>query len=65
MKNVSKKIDTNKHVTFYTFRRTIASHLLSEHVDITYIAKLLGHASLRTTQRYLRVEIGDLKKIHR
>ena len=64
MGNVSKKIDTNKHITFYTFRRTIASHLLSEHVDITYIAKLLGHASLRTTQRYLRVEIGDLKKMH-
>ena len=29
-----------------------------------HIAKLLGHASLKTTQKYLRVEIGDLKRVH-
>ena len=29
-----------------------------------YISKLLGHASLNTTQKYLKVEIGDLKKMH-
>ncbi|RKX79609.1 MAG: hypothetical protein DRP87_02520 [Spirochaetes bacterium] len=28
------------------------------------IAKLLGHASLRTTQRHAHVEIRDLKKMH-
>jgi site-specific recombinase XerD len=42
----------------------VATHLLANHVDITYIARLLGHASLRTTQRYVHVEIGDLKKMH-
>jgi hypothetical protein len=40
------------------------SFILVGHVDITYIAKLLGHASLKSTQRYLKVEIGDLKKMH-
>ena len=29
-----------------------------------YISKLLGHVSLNTTQKYLKVEIGDLKKMH-
>lgn len=53
-----------KYLSCYSFRRSIASHLLAGNVDITYIAKLLGHSSLRTTQRYLRVEIGDLKKMH-
>jgi len=53
-----------KPISCYTFRHTIATHLLQNRVDIMYIAKLLGHASLRTTQRYLRVDITDLKKMH-
>jgi len=64
MRSVAKKLDKKKYLSCYSFRRSIASHLLAGNVDITYIAKLLGHSSLRTTQRYLRVEIGDLKKIH-
>jgi site-specific recombinase XerD len=44
--------------------RPVATHLLANHVGITYIARLLGPASLRTTQRYVHVEIGDLKKMH-
>jgi site-specific recombinase XerD len=29
-----------------------------------YISRLLGHVSRNTTQKYLKVEIGDLKKKH-
>ena len=64
MRSVAKKLDKKKYLSCYSFRRSIASHLLAGNVDITYIAKLLGHSSLRTTQRYLMVEIGDLKKMH-
>ncbi len=64
MRSVAKKLDKKKYLSCYSFRRSIASHLLAGNVDITYIAKLLGHSSLRTTQRYLRVEIGELKKMH-
>jgi site-specific recombinase XerD len=37
---------------------------LKNKVDIRYIAQLLGHSSLNTTQCYTHVEISDLKRIH-
>jgi len=64
MRSVAKKLDNKKYLSCYSMRHSIATHLLANNVDITYIAKLLGHSSLKTTQRYLRVEIGDLKKMH-
>ncbi len=64
MRNVSRTLDEKKHLSCYSFRHATASHLLANNVDIAYIAKLLGHSSLKTTQRYLKVEIGDLKKMH-
>ena len=57
-------VDLDKHISLYSFRHSIASHLLARGVDVSYIAQLLGHASLQTTQRYLRIEIGDLKRMH-
>ena len=62
MRSVVQKM--NKHVSCYSFRHAVATHLMRNKVDIMYIAKLLGHASLRTTQKYLHVEISDLKKMH-
>jgi len=64
MRSIMHNRYVSKPISCYTFRHTIATHLLQNRVDIMYIAKLLGHASLRTTQRYLRVDITDLKKMH-
>ncbi len=64
MRSVAKKLENKKYLSCYSMRHAVATHLLANNVDITYIAKLLGHSSLKTTQRYLRVEIGDLKKMH-
>ena len=64
MRTLRKGFDAKKHFSCYSFRHSVAQHLLANKVDIAYIAQLLGHSSLRTTQRYLHIEISDLKKMH-
>ena len=57
------KARIKKHVTAHTFRHSVATHLLKGRADIRHIQKLLGHHSLRTTERYTRVELSDLRKV--
>jgi integrase/recombinase XerD len=64
IRSVARNAKLKKPISAYSFRHSTASHLLAHKVDIMYISKLLGHASLNTTQKYLKVEIGDLKKMH-
>jgi integrase/recombinase XerD len=49
----------------HTFRHTCATHLLKNKAPIRYIQKLLGHASISSTQIYTHVAIEDLKEVHR
>ena len=51
-------------VSAHMFRRSCATHMLRSGADIRYIQALLGHRSLRTTQRYTQVAIADVKKTH-
>ena len=60
----SAKNEVEKHLMVYSLRHALATHLLQHDVDVSYIAKLLGHRSLNTTQQYLKIEIGDLKRVH-
>lgn len=59
----AKKAGVKKHVTCHTFRHSVATQLLRGGADIRHIQALLGHASLKATERYTRVEIGDLKRV--
>lgn len=40
--------------TVYTLRHSFAVHLLEQGTDVYQVHQLMGHHSLRTTQRYLR-----------
>ena len=64
MGRVNKLVDGEKRITCYSLRHSCASALVAHGVDIAYVAQLLGHSSLETTQRYLKIEIGDLKRMH-
>jgi integrase/recombinase XerD len=50
-----------RRVTPHMLRHTLATALLSRGCDIRYIQKLLGHASVATTQIYTHVDTAALR----
>jgi len=54
-----------KKVTAHLWRHTCATHLLKNRANLRHVQEILGHRSLATTERYLRLTITDLKEAHR
>jgi len=48
----------------YVWRHTCATHLVQNNANLRHVQDLLGHGSLATTERYLRLTIADLKEAH-
>jgi integrase/recombinase XerD len=53
-----------RRVTPHMLRHTLATALLSRGCDIRYIQKLLGHASVATTQIYTHVDTQALREAY-
>jgi integrase/recombinase XerD len=48
----------------HLLRHTVATLMLEGGADIRYVAEMLGHSKLETTERYTRVSIDRLRHVH-
>lgn len=61
----SRAANIDRAVSTHTFRHSCATHMLRADAPIRHLQEMLGHASIETTQIYTRVNITDLKAVHR
>ncbi|KIC36467.1 hypothetical protein RA27_22210 [Ruegeria sp. ANG-R] len=60
LRTLSKSLRIEPHLTPHRFRHSAATLLIEEGVDIRLVQRLLGHASIATTEIYTRVSDNSL-----
>jgi integrase/recombinase XerD len=64
VRRYAKAAGITKSASPHVWRHTCATHLVGGGANIAYAQRLLGHRDLRTTERYTRVTVPDIKAAH-
>lgn len=62
LRAMSRRLGIEPHLTPHRFRHSAATLLIEEGIDIRMVQALLGHASLRTTEIYVRLSNHALRR---
>jgi len=60
---IAEQSGVRQHITPHMFRHTLATSLLDSGVDCRHIQKILGHSSIKTTERYTHVSLEVQKSV--
>jgi len=61
-KRLGRLAELGRPTSSHDGRATVATHMAKNGVDIRTIQEILGHSSLETTQVYVGVSMGDMKR---
>lgn len=64
MRDLRRAIGLPENATPHALRHSFATHLLQNGANLREIQELLGHTSVRTTQRYTEVDGKELMKVY-
>lgn len=61
LKDTTKKLGWDKHVTAHILRHSFASNLIRKDISLSSVQKLLGHSDLRVTSLYIHQNLDELQ----
>lgn len=61
-KKMVQGLGLDENLTFHSLRHSFASHLVQSGVSLYKVQKLLGHSSIKVTERYAHLNVEALKE---
>ena len=63
LKHAARRAGISRNVHLHMLRHSYATHLLEQGTDIRIIQEILGHNSIKTTERYTHIANTHLRSI--